>query len=60
MTGNDFDPGPWPKTAAGWHLCLAVADHLLAGDPIGPIRGQGAKEWGRDELNEAYTAALLR
>jgi len=48
-----------PMTAAGWHLCLAVADHLLAGDPIGPIRGQEAKEWGWDELNEAYRAVLL-
>ncbi len=29
------------RTAAGWHLCLAVADHLLAGHPVGPIRGRG-------------------
>jgi uncharacterized protein YndB with AHSA1/START domain len=28
-----------PKVAAGWHLCLAVAEHLLDGQPIGPIRG---------------------
>ncbi len=57
---HTMDDREWlPKTAAGWHLCLAVADHLLAGDPIGPIRGQDAKEWGWDELNEAYSAVLL-
>ena len=31
-----------PKAAAGWHLCLVVAERLLDGHPIDPIRGQDA------------------
>ena len=31
-----------PKTAAGWHICLDVAERLLDGDPVGPIVGEGA------------------
>lgn len=46
------------KTAAGWHLCLVVADRLMAGDPIPPIRGEDAKNYGWDELEEAYAKAL--
>lgn len=46
------------KTAAGWHLCLLVADRLLAGNPIGPIRGAEAKAYGWDDLDEAYAKAL--
>lgn len=46
------------KAAAGWHLCLVVADRLLAGDPVGPIRGAEAKAQGWDALNEAYAKAL--
>lgn len=34
-----------PKVAAGWHLCLVVAEHLLDGQPIGPHPRDG-----RDEL----------
>ena len=47
-----------PKVAAGWHLCLDVAEHLLDGDPVGPIRGADARNYGWDELNEAYAAKL--
>lgn len=46
------------KVAAGWHLCLVVAEHLLDGEPIGPIRGQDARNYGWDELHEAYAAKL--
>jgi uncharacterized protein YndB with AHSA1/START domain len=46
------------KTAAGWHLCLVVADRLLAGDPVGPIRGAEAKAYGWDDLEAAYAKAL--
>jgi uncharacterized protein YndB with AHSA1/START domain len=28
--------------AAGWHICLDVLDHLLAGDPIGRLAGPDA------------------
>ena len=47
-----------PKVAAGWHLCLVVAEHLLDGDPIPPIRGEAAKEFGWDELSKTYAEEL--
>ncbi|MGC5020869.1 SRPBCC family protein [Micromonospora sp. DT47] len=47
-----------PMVAAGWHLCLDVADHLLAGDPVGPIRGTEAKDFGWVELRDAYAERL--
>ena len=46
------------KAAAGWHLCLDVADQLLAGRPVPPVRGQGAREHGWDELAAGYAAKL--
>jgi uncharacterized protein YndB with AHSA1/START domain len=47
-----------PKVAAGWHLCLDVAGHLLGGDAVGPIRGHAAREFGWDDLNRAYADTL--
>jgi uncharacterized protein YndB with AHSA1/START domain len=47
-----------PQVAAGWHICLDVADHLLAGDPIGPIRGNAARAHGWDSLRDAYATKL--
>jgi hypothetical protein len=47
-----------PKVAAGWHLCLDVAEHLLDGEPMGPIRGSDAKNYDWDELHDAYAAKL--
>lgn len=45
-------------TAAGWHLCLDVADRLLDGDPVGPIRGAEAKDFGWADLRDAYAERL--
>jgi len=47
-----------PKVAAGWHLCLDVAEHMLDGQPIGPIRGQDAMNYGWEELHDAYAEKL--
>jgi uncharacterized protein YndB with AHSA1/START domain len=47
-----------PKVAAGWHLCLAVLDRLLAGDPVPPIVGEDAMNHGWQELHDSYAAAL--
>jgi hypothetical protein len=47
-----------PKVAAGWHICLVVAEHLLDGRPIGPIRGADARNYGWDELHRAYAERL--
>ena len=45
-----------PMVAAGWHLCVAVLDRLLAGDPVGVIRGHDAMAYGWEELHAAYAA----
>lgn len=47
-----------PKIAAGWHLCLVVAERLLDGTPIEPIRGQSARDYGWEQLDEAYAREL--
>ncbi|MER7332196.1 MULTISPECIES: SRPBCC family protein [unclassified Micromonospora] len=52
------DAGTAPMAAAGWHLCLDVAAHLLDGDPVGPIRGAEAMEFGWPALRDAYAARL--
>jgi len=46
------------KAAAGWHLCLDVAERLLDGRPVPPIRGADARNHGWDELSLAYAAKL--
>lgn len=52
------DYGWVPKVAAGWHLCLVVAERLLDGEPIPPIRGDDAHNYGWQELNDAYAKEL--
>ena len=52
------DPDLVPKVAAGWHLCLVVAERLLDGAPIGPIRGSDAMNYGWEDLHEAYAKRL--
>jgi hypothetical protein len=45
--------------AAGWHLCLDVLDHLLAGTPLGRIVGPEAMQfpaWHR--LHAEYSQAF--
>ncbi|MGC4856838.1 SRPBCC family protein [Micromonospora sp. DT4] len=52
------DRGALPMVAAGWHLCLDVADRLLDGDPVGPIRGAEAKDFGWPALRDGYADQL--
>ncbi|MGH8049366.1 MAG: SRPBCC domain-containing protein [Methylococcales bacterium] len=47
-----------PKVAAGWHICLDVANYFLDGNPMGRIVGEDAKKHGWTELHDAYAAAL--
>jgi uncharacterized protein YndB with AHSA1/START domain len=47
-----------PRVAAGWHVCLDVADRMLAGDPVGRIVGEAAKQHGWQRLHDAYAARL--
>jgi uncharacterized protein YndB with AHSA1/START domain len=42
------------KVAAGWHLCLDVAERLLDGKPTGRIVADDAKRHGWEELRVAY------
>jgi uncharacterized protein YndB with AHSA1/START domain len=46
------------QVAAGWHLCLDVAERLLDGQPIGPIRGADAMNFGWERLRAAYAEKL--
>jgi uncharacterized protein YndB with AHSA1/START domain len=48
-----------PKVAAGWHLCLDVAERLMDGAPTTPIRGADAMEHGWQALHDSYTERLL-
>jgi uncharacterized protein YndB with AHSA1/START domain len=48
------EPDMDAMVAAGWHICLAVLDRLLAGDPVGVIRGQDATRYGWNRLREDY------
>ncbi|HYN71344.1 MAG TPA: hypothetical protein VES60_02495 [Nakamurella sp.] len=47
-----------PNAAAGWHLWLLVAERLLNGHPIDPIRGRAALNHDWASLNEAYATQL--
>ena len=41
--------------AAGWHLCLDVLNHLLAGTPVGRIVGADALKFGGwQRLHQEY------
>ena len=44
--------------AAGWHICIAVAERLMDGRPIGRVVGQKAMEFGWAKLNEQYGVKL--
>jgi len=52
------DHGWVPVVAAGWHICLDVAEHLLDGDPVGVIRGDEARQFGWEQLRDAYADRL--
>ncbi len=47
-----------PKVAAGWHICLDVAELFMEDRPIGRIVGEAAKDHGWIELNDAYAVKL--
>lgn len=40
--------------AAGWHICLDVLDHLLAGDPLGRLVAGAAMKFDWARLNSEY------
>lgn len=48
------DRGWLSKVAAGWHICLDVAERALDGHPPGRIVGEAAKQMGWERLNAEY------
>jgi uncharacterized protein YndB with AHSA1/START domain len=44
--------------AAGWHLCLDVAEDAMAGRSTTPVRGMAAMQHGWSQLNERYAEVL--
>jgi uncharacterized protein YndB with AHSA1/START domain len=48
------EPEMIAMVAAGWHLCIVVAEHLLDGQPIGVVRGRDALAYGWEDLRAGY------
>ena len=46
------------RVAGGWHICLDVAERMMAGRPVGRIVGEEAKAYGWEDLHKAYAAGL--
>jgi uncharacterized protein YndB with AHSA1/START domain len=56
---HTLDDRRWiPKVAAGWHICLDVAELLMAGERIGRIVAGDARHHGWERLNAAYAERL--
>jgi len=47
-----------PKVAAGWHICLDVAERKMANTPVGRIVAGEAREYGWEKLNDEYAERL--
>jgi hypothetical protein len=45
-------------SAAGWHMCLDMAEKLMDGAEIGPIIGEVAESYGWSMLAEYYGKRL--
>jgi hypothetical protein len=52
------DPQMASAIAAGWHLCLEVAESIMDGHPSEPIRGREAFNHGWFDLNDMYAKQL--
>lgn len=52
------DRGWMSRVAAGWHICIDVAERLLAGAPVGRIVGEEAKQHGWERLEAVYADRL--
>lgn len=52
---HTLDDATWaPKSAAGWHMALDVAERALDGHPMGRIAGRDARDFGWEKLNAEY------
>jgi uncharacterized protein YndB with AHSA1/START domain len=52
---HNIDKGFIAWGAAGWHICLDVLDHLVAGDPLGRIVGGDAMSFQWQRLVQEYS-----
>jgi uncharacterized protein YndB with AHSA1/START domain len=50
--------GSVPEVAGGWHICFAVAERFLDGNPVGAIVGENASNYGWEGLRDAYAEKL--
>jgi uncharacterized protein YndB with AHSA1/START domain len=56
---HTIDDRDWiPSVLAGWHICLDVADRLMAGRPVGRIVADEARDHGWGRLKDAYAERL--
>lgn len=55
---HNIDRGFISWGAAGWHICMDVLEHLLAGDPIGRIAGGEAMQFDWQRLVTEYAKQL--
>jgi hypothetical protein len=46
------------NVTAGWHICLAVMERYLEGNPVGAIVGEEAKQYGWQQLHHRYAQRL--
>ncbi len=52
------DPAWINMVAAGWHICLNIAERFLGGAPAGRIVGEEAKKHGWESLRARYAEKL--
>jgi len=56
---HDLENPDWlSKAAAGWHICLDIAELAIGGDELPSHLGEAAVELYWEELNEQYDALL--
>ena len=56
---HTMEDGSWlPKVAAGWQICLDVADRHLSGTPVGRIVAGEAMDHGWQRLHDEFAERL--
>ena len=45
--------------AAGWHLCIRIAELMMGGTPFGHILGNDAMHYGWQELRHEYAEMMV-
>ncbi|WP_326596066.1 SRPBCC domain-containing protein [Streptomyces sp. NBC_01803] len=58
LTHTFADRSRAPSYAAGWHLCLAALDGILAGLDLPKVTGEAATAHGWEELHDRYGTLL--